>query len=553
MAQPTDAEAARWEEAVAGLAHRIEGAKGYLLALVVGAGEPLREAFTRDLGARLAPGFEVRPVAVTGEAPNPLQPLMDLAGIEKVVVVPYGLAALTLEQRKHTLHLLNWSRSQLTRRPMKVVLWVEPDIVAQLYQFAGDFADWWSELIELPEHAPEVGADPYEGRSRWELLEELLALTAEARRIRSLGGAPDPQQVAATERLQEAVLVQASPGQIVAGARLVQELDEGFWGAIDLESGAECLVTVLHDIDATSRMVHMREALGRSAAEDRAPAGLVRLLRMDRHQVAVATARPPGPTLPRGLAERGWSLKHRLDVVDRCIDAVQALERAGLCLRNLRPEHFWLDERDLPVLVDFDDLGRPGDRRSKADDDLDRFAATPFFFRDSQLSTERDVVLLVVLLMYVVLSMPIAQVSPEALDRSPNPEIRVLAGVARRSVTPIGWLRIRDAESLRERIRTPPGRIMDLWVKVFHDMPAGVTTGLFWVLASVALSTMLGIALGIGLLDKASARDAHRIDQAQIDTLTRENAALKEEIESLKDYIRLLEEHPTAPPPEGER
>lgn len=549
---PTETERARWEEALAGLAHRIETAEGYLLALVVGAGDGLREAFACDMAARLAPRFEVRPVEITAEAPNPLQPLMDLAGIENVVVVPYGLAELSKEERKHTLHLLNWSRSQLTRRPMKVVLWVEPDVVAELYQFAGDFADWWSELVELPTTAPEPRVDPFAGRSRWDLMVELEERWAALQRIMEADDPSHADLSAEVAALFNAVKVDCRPGQVLAGARLIGPVAEDLWLAVDLESGEERIVRTMVELADVRGFVATLRALRQLGARPGGrPRGVVRLCAVDDAVVAFSTERPGGPSLARALAERSWSVEHRINIVLTCVEAVLGMEALGLFLRQLRPRHIWLDGEDLPVFIALDGFGKPGEA---PDTDFEGLVRGYQFPDDRVLSQGRDVFMIGLLLVFVVSGQQYDKASLQWMEQSPDPMVHLLAKVATRATQDDPADRHASLQVLSQDIR----RV--LWPAYAKTMSVMDRLRVAWSRAR----GVIGVLILVGFVFYGAWGSARKEDpqisilkgqiitaQQQIETLTQENAALKEEVQTLKDYIRLLKEQQnTLAPPE---
>lgn len=149
-----------WREAIEEVVHLFRHINGAALALVVGQGDRARAQFSAQVRAAL-PELAYREVRL---GPGELQPLLELergADRGKYLIFVYGLQELDTDQRREALSSLNWNRSLIDRGGVKLVLWVEPELVSSLYAHAGDFADWWDAFVELPE-GPRWQAD---GRS----------------------------------------------------------------------------------------------------------------------------------------------------------------------------------------------------------------------------------------------------------------------------------------------------------------------------------------------------------------------------------------------------
>ena len=549
-------DAARWDSAIAELSHRVESAQGYLLALVVGAGETLRGALIRDLGARLAPGFEVRPVAVTAEQPNPLAGLMEEAGIERQLILVYGLGSLSTDDRKHALHMLNWARSQLTRRPMKIVLWVEPDVVVELYQFAGDFADWWTVLIELPGTAPQPKDDPFVGRSRWELGRELQQRWTTLQRARDAGDVPPPELESTVEHLFAAVQVTARPGQVIAGARLTRADSPNLWHAVELETGIDCLVHVVAELERLSGFLWTLDLLRRfERAPQGSPRGVVRLRRVDDRVLAYSTSKPAGDSVPRALTEHGWTTEQRVDMVLAVLDTVVVLERMGMFLRDLRPKQLWLDQDDLPVFVSLESFGQAGD---PPDEDLSGLVRGYDSPDDKVLSETRDVYILGLLLVYVVSGRRFDKPTLQWMKKSADPMSWALGQVAAKATRDDPVERFSGSAGLRRALvftRSPIVATCHRWMpKVYWALNVLVDVSLLVFL--VYFIYHFGLPAWNRWTGKDLAPTAAEIQiqlttaQQQLETLQRENADLKAQVQTLTDALRALQSEQTPPAPQ---
>lgn len=163
----------RWEDVMAELEHLFTYGEGPILVIAVGRGEEARRALAGELARRMPSGLAFREFVITPEDLNPFVDFQRGLDRGRFVTLVYGLESLEPGPLKRALALMNWNRSQLDRGALRMVLWVEPEILPQLYRYAGDFADWWTDFVDIPELDPMVEerrreADP--GRHRHAVL-----------------------------------------------------------------------------------------------------------------------------------------------------------------------------------------------------------------------------------------------------------------------------------------------------------------------------------------------------------------------------------------------
>lgn len=347
----TDAgDAQRWDEQVGMLAHRVAHTDGSLLALLVGQDGTSVEVFAADLGAALPEGHEVRRLQIDEAHLNPFADIQDVAAIERVFFLAHGLGTLTPEQRKNALRLMNWSRAQLSRRTIQLGLWVETDLLRDLYTYAGDFVDWWQVLLELPEAPERQNAPGKPGVGVWERFQELLRLYDEEARQNRVGLNGDTARILELERFVRAAV---QPGQIIAGVRLVAELETNLWRGVALDSNEPRLVHVLSLVrryDAT-RFQHEHQLFVRRSQIRELDGKVVELLKSDERILAYVTTMPGGESIGAMYINRPIEGELDAQTFVRTLEIAAALIRQDLLLVALRVQDIRLDEGGRPLLT----------------------------------------------------------------------------------------------------------------------------------------------------------------------------------------------------------
>lgn len=156
----------RWERLSETLRAVFSVHEDQALVLAVGKGDESRAGLAGLLTEVLPAGLRLREFVFQ---PDNLNPFVDFQrGVDRgqYVTLASGLSTLSAADQKKALELLNWSRGLLERGGIKLVLWVEPELVPTLYRYAGDFADWWTALVEVPERPPPRRA-PSKGKGEW--------------------------------------------------------------------------------------------------------------------------------------------------------------------------------------------------------------------------------------------------------------------------------------------------------------------------------------------------------------------------------------------------
>lgn len=556
-AEPRTPDAERWEQAVAELSHRVLTAEGSLLALVVGANAALRQAFVADLGQRLVPKLEIRQIAFTPEHPNPLASVMEEAGVESRVFVLHGLSELSDEDRKNALHLLNWSRSQLVRRLVKVVLWVEPAMVRTLYQHAGDFADWWSVLVELPEVAPERRPAAAEPPGVWERFERLRALQSAREQLLLRGEHLSPELLTEEATLLDLLTLEARPGQILAGARLNMELEEGTWVGTDLLSGDLRLVHVftagVKKADFTHNFLTQTK-LARSATS-KSIAGIARVVATDDEHLAFATTFPEGNRLLTALTH-DWDVRRVCAAFLRICNAALALEDARLCLRWLKGDEIVFDATGRPTILYLDGVADPA---SASLQDRDTVLNDPDW-TGRRLTPKRDVYVLGRLLGEMLWGEdadPLRERRKTASMSSKDRNERALANIAnqatmQREVAPFNG--VMDLYAAILEILNNAGGDVSLESRINAALQRQDRTSFlftFQMLGGLAVVVSLASLAGYQLGKTAAQSSALEIaaQQQELDRLRTENIQLREQIQALAESARMPREE-RAPPPE---
>lgn len=347
----TDAgDAQRWDEQVGMLAHRVAHTDGSLLALLVGQDGTDVQTFAKDLSSALPPGREVRLLRIDEAHPNPFAHIQDVAAIERVFFVAHGLDLLNPEQRKNSLRLMNWSRAQLSRRAIHLGLWVEPDLLRDLYTYAGDFVDWWQVLLELPTapNRPDLATGTKD--SPWVRLRELNRLYDEEARTIQLGLMANSDRI---RELETTIRTMVHPGQVLGGARVVDKIEPNLWRGIALDSGAQVLVHVLtytgHD---NTRRFQDEHDLFVRRKEIRALDGLVvDLLKTDERVLAFVTTLPVGASLGELYLNHPIQEEQEAQVFYQSLEMAQALAQQGLLLIVLCIQDIRLDDHRRPQLT----------------------------------------------------------------------------------------------------------------------------------------------------------------------------------------------------------
>ena len=144
-----------WSEAINEIQTLIHISTGYILVVVIGKGNKAIKYFLSSLQAKLPDNTYIYPFIYSSDN---LNPFLDLAREpnRKFVRFVSGLNNLNDSDKKLALRLLNQNRSLLKTGEIKFIFWVEPENIAVLQRYAGDFVDWrnfYSELTDVPKLA----------------------------------------------------------------------------------------------------------------------------------------------------------------------------------------------------------------------------------------------------------------------------------------------------------------------------------------------------------------------------------------------------------------
>lgn len=260
----------QWSEIARTLRGVFELHPGRVLVLALGSGAEALSEFTATLARILPSSLSIRSFVFSADNLNPLIDAQRGVDRGQYVTLAHGLAQLTPEQRQRALTTLNNNRGLMGRGGVKFILWVEPEIYQELNRFAGDFADWWTELVDVPLSHP-VWREPLE------IQEENLRRLAEEHRefFMRVAVLIHHARGLSTQRMElqhELDTIQGAPPTQETLAR-IQEL-QGQIRVLEVEfkSDEESLSQLYKEMEVLSaRKMHLMGALAPGSPEDRDP------------------------------------------------------------------------------------------------------------------------------------------------------------------------------------------------------------------------------------------------------------------------------------------
>ena len=344
-----------------------------VLVLAVGQGDAVLSALAALLATSLPTSLKLRQFGYSSENLNPLIDFQRGIDRGQYVTLASGLGGLEEGERRKALELLNWNRGLMERGGIKLVLWVEPSLVPSLYRYAGDFADWWTALIELPDGPPvalPIGGEPEAPRAlsppqgrddpRRAALEQ--ALAERRRRIRA--GEPTGDLDTRILDLKRAVRRGPTPrsGDVLNDRyELVEVLGQGgfatVWRAWDARDAQMVAVKILHAQwmhDRTRRERFLRGARQQGELAHPAVVPVYGTGIDDDGTTYLVMKYCPGGDLREAIAQGRLDREAALRLLPGVADALAVAHDRGVVHRDVKPSNILLGDAGQALLTDFD-------------------------------------------------------------------------------------------------------------------------------------------------------------------------------------------------------
>ena len=195
------------------------------------------------------------------------------------------------------------------------------------------------------------------------LVDKLESLLLERERF----GANDAKVSSLTTKIDQLVQAimargRAKPGDQLAGTQLLKPIGNGnfatIWLSKSLDSG-ELMATKVFHLDKLSagamlwRFRRGMKAMVRLTEDKRTTDNIVRIFRCAESTLAFSMDYLRNGSL-EGVATRGWTQSKKIEIIISVSRAVECAHRLGVVHRDIKPGNIVMNEKDTPILTDFD-------------------------------------------------------------------------------------------------------------------------------------------------------------------------------------------------------